>query len=339
MLRPTRLHRPALLAVLLALAPVMTAAAEPATANEGAYDAVLLDQVLVVGEQPGPGLWQVRRNGHVLWIMGTHSPLPKDLRWRSDEVARVLASSQALLRRPSADLDVGVFRGLALLPSLLGVRNNPGGRKLQEVVPMALYARWRPLQLQYLGRDRSAENWRPLFAARELWEKAVERTGLADRGMVAPVIDKLARRHKLKVIDPKLEVPLEQPRSAIREFKAGSLDDTECFARTIERLETDLALMRTRANAWARGDVAAFRKLSYVNQGSACLTAILNSAVVQQRGLQDVPQRVRALWLAEAEQALATYPSTFALLPMSELLAGDGPLAQLRSRGYEIVEP
>ena len=40
-----------------------------------------LEEVLVTGQQPGPGLWKVTRpgdpHGHVLWILGNYSPLPK----------------------------------------------------------------------------------------------------------------------------------------------------------------------------------------------------------------------------------------------------------------------
>lgn len=35
-----------------------------------------LDEVLVTGEQPGPGLWRVSANGNELWILGTLDPLP-----------------------------------------------------------------------------------------------------------------------------------------------------------------------------------------------------------------------------------------------------------------------
>jgi hypothetical protein len=38
-----------------------------------------LDQVLVTGEQPGPGLWKVSKDDHVLWILGTLAPLPQKM--------------------------------------------------------------------------------------------------------------------------------------------------------------------------------------------------------------------------------------------------------------------
>jgi hypothetical protein len=34
-----------------------------------------LEEVLVVGEHPGPGLWKVSKRSHSLFILGTHVPL------------------------------------------------------------------------------------------------------------------------------------------------------------------------------------------------------------------------------------------------------------------------
>ena len=47
-------------------------------------DALPLEEVLVTGQQPGPGLWKVTRpsdgTDHVLWVLGSYGPLPKKLR-------------------------------------------------------------------------------------------------------------------------------------------------------------------------------------------------------------------------------------------------------------------
>ena len=58
-------------------APASTAPAPLPPAN-----AVELQTVTVRGEQPGPALWEVRRGTHVLWIVGTLSPLPKHAEWQ-----------------------------------------------------------------------------------------------------------------------------------------------------------------------------------------------------------------------------------------------------------------
>ncbi|MGH8173547.1 MAG: TraB/GumN family protein, partial [Rhodanobacteraceae bacterium] len=100
-------------------------APEPAPAPAGAT--AELETIVVSGEQPGPGLWKVSSNDHVLWILGTLSPLPKGMAWRAKEVENTIANSQVVLDPPRIDVktDVGFFGKLRLLPTLIGVRDNP----------------------------------------------------------------------------------------------------------------------------------------------------------------------------------------------------------------------
>ena len=46
-----------------------------------------------------------------------------------------------------------------------------------------------------------------------------------------------------------------------------------------------------------------------------------------------------ALWLENADRALSNNDSTFAILPLKDLLRPDGPLSRLRERGCEVLEP
>ena len=62
--------------------------------------ATVLETVLVVGPQPGPGLWKVSKDGNVLWILATYGPLPEKLAWQSRQVERILAESQELYTEP-----------------------------------------------------------------------------------------------------------------------------------------------------------------------------------------------------------------------------------------------
>lgn len=301
----------------------------------------VLDAVVVSGVQPGPGLWRVSRGEHVLWVLGTLSPLPKRMKWVSREVEQVIAESQEVLLGPGAKLktEIGMFRGLLLLPAALGSRKNPEKQKLVDVVPPELYARWQPLKAQYMGRSRGIEKQRPLFAALKLYEKAINRNRMTQDNLVSPVVKKAAKKHKVPVNQPEIEIEIGDPREAIRDFADTRLDDLDCFSKTLDRLDTDLQTMRERANAWATGDVEMLRSLPFTDQNQVCADAILNAGVMRKRGLDDMRERFAEVWLTAAEAALAKNKSTFAVLPMRQLLAPDGYIAVLRERGYEVEEP
>jgi hypothetical protein len=319
----------------------------PVAAGAQAADAVepppAIEEVLVTGQQPGPGLWKVTRpadgTDHVLWILGSYGPLPKKLSWRSTELEAALAGSQAVIAPVSMRASVGALGGVTLLPSLVGARRNPDGARLEEVVPPELYARWLPLKERYIGRDGDVEKWRPIFAAQELYEQALRKSGLQPYGVVWPAVEKRARKAGVKIVEPEVEVRIDKPRAAIKEFKQAPLDDLECFAKTLERLESDLELMRVRANAWASGDVEKLRALAPVDNASACIAVALNSQVLQDRGAGDWPAQRAAAWLAAVETALAANVSTVAVLSIDQILRPDGYVAELRARGYVVEDP
>jgi uncharacterized protein YbaP (TraB family) len=316
-------------------------AAEAAIVDNNGTDPQLLEAVVVSGVQPGPGLWRVSKDDHVMWVLGTLTPLPKRMQWVSREVEQVLAESQLVLLGPGAKLKakIGLFRGLMLLPAALGSRKNPDKQKLVDVVPPELYARWLPLKAKYIGRSRGVEKQRPLFASQKLYEKAIARNRLTTESVVDPVVKKLAKKHKVPIDRPEIEIDIGDPKQAIKDFARDGLDDLDCFAKTLDRLETDLDTMRERANAWATGDIEALRGLPFTDQNQICADAVLNASVSRERGLDDLRQRLSTAWVDAAETAIASNQTTFAVLPMSQILKSDGYIAQLQARGYEVEEP
>jgi hypothetical protein len=318
---------------------VADAPVEPPS-SQGA-DPLDLDTVVISGRYLGPGLWKVRDGERTLWILGTQNPLPKRMEWDSTNVERRVASAQELLMPPTVDLDadVGFFRGLTMLPSLFKARKNPDGKTLGEVLPATQYARWQVLKQRYIGGDRGIEEWRPVFAALELYNKAITRSGMTQDPVVSDTVRKAAKRNKVKITTPTLKIKIANPKSALREFSSESLNDEECFRRTLDRIEGDLGTMAGRANAWAEGDVEALRSLPYQNQFTACSAVFTGTAIARKQGMQDIQARIENEWLAAAEKSLNQNASTFALLPVSQLLRPDGLLARLAAKGYTVEAP
>jgi len=299
-----------------------------------------LEPLVVSGIQPGPGLWKVRKGDHTLWVLGTVSPLPRRMEWESREVEQVIAQSQELIEPPAVRIDakLGFFGRLALAPKAFGARKNPDGQTLQQVVPPEMYARWLVLKRKYMGSDSGVENYRPILAAMELYKEAIEDVGLRQGGVVWPVVEKLAKRHKVPRTETRVTVMIEDPKVALNEFRNARLEDLDCFAKTLERLESDLGTMRERANAWAVGDLESLKALPYTDQNEACIRAAAESDVLRKR-TGDIEAQVAARWVGAAEAALAKNTTTFAVLPMRELTRPDGFVARLKAQGYVVEEP
>ncbi|MBO9664111.1 TraB/GumN family protein [Dokdonella sp.] len=323
----------------LALAGAVAAEEPPAAAPPPTVDAPVMDTVLVTGEQPGPGLWKVSKGDHVLWILGTWSPLPAGMSWRSKQAEELIAQSQEVLTTPRANVEIGFFRRLTLLPSLIGVRKNADGDKLEDVLPPDLYARWQVLKERYIGRDKGIERQRPMFAARELYRKAIAKSGLSLKNDAQSLVREIAKQHGVKVEEVNVEIEVDDPRQAIREFKSSPREaDVACLRATMDRLETDLAAMKQRANAWASGDLESLRNLPYVDQTRTCISGVASAPGLRER-IAAAQARVAEEWTRAAENALARNASTFAVLPMEELTKNDGWLSRLGAKGYAVEAP
>ncbi len=297
--------------------------------------------VIVTGDQPGPGLWLVRKGGNELYILGTLSPLAANIQLASSGIDAVISRSQEVIRAPSLSVgsDTSKFRLLLLVPSLIGIRNNPDRKTLKDVMPPTLYARWEPFKQRFLPGDDKVEKMRPMFAANELYRAAIKRSGMSNKDPSAALVTAAIEKHHPSVSVVKLELKIKDPKSVIRQMKTARFDDLACMQRTLDQLGVDMEVLRMRSNAWATGDIATLNANPVPSNYQACLDAVTESAMGQQIGMGDAQARVRTMWLAKAEQALAKNTTTFAILPISEILEAGGSLDALRRKGYTVLAP
>jgi hypothetical protein len=311
-----------------------------------------LDEVVVSGEYPGPGLWKITRpgdaSGHVMWIVGEPPPLPKRMKWKSKDIESIALGAQEILLdsgvRMDADEKIGFFRGITLLPAIFEARRNPDEAKLQDLVPPELYQRWLVQKKLYLGRESGIERWRPLFAADKLRKAAFDELKLNEGGAVREVIVKLAEKHKIKVTTPTLRYTIKRSevRTKLKEFSRESLPDVECFGTMLSLVEAlaDRETQDARAHAWAVGDHETLSRLPELpSPYLPCAMAVLGSQVAREVIPADVRDQVHALWLAAAEKSLAANSTTFAIVPFVKLTRAGGYLEMLRAKGYLIEAP
>jgi hypothetical protein len=324
----------------------------PVSAQESSTLEAPMDEIVVTGEFPGPGLWKVTRpgdtSGNTLWILGDPGPLPRSLTWRSNEIEATVSGAQEILFDSGVtikpDEKVGIWRGLTLVPAALKARHNPDGAKLEVVLPPELYTRWLVQKKLYLGRSGGVETWRPMFAAMKLQQEAEEKMEPTATDTVMKKIHELVAKQKIKQTFPMLEYTVKRSeiRARMKGFQKEALTDVECFAVTLDLVE---ALARrdvenARSKAWARGDLAALRSLPELpNPDPPCTMAIMSSQAARDLVPTDIAELQKAKWLEAVGASLAVNRSTFAVLPFHKLIRKDGYPDLLRAKGYLVEEP
>lgn len=329
--RPRR--APATLVLLLACLASRPGAAQDVGPPE-ATAPEQVEEVTVTGERAGPGLWKVRHGDNTLYLLATLSPLPRKVEWRSREVEAVLDRAQRLI--PSStdvDADIGPVKAVRLYMQFRRLRDNPGDDTLGAVLPPELFQRFETLRQRYAPRNTDLLERRPVIAASELWREALQSSGLTLRNDIGRTVTRLARSRKLPISEP--QVRIDDPQGALAEVaKIPVAAEIACMAATLDRLESDLAAARQRAEAWSIGDVAALRPAANEEQQEACWSALMTSPKIA-----EIRDRFDRAWFDLAVDSLERLPVTLAVVPIDLLLGRRGILERMRARGYEVDEP
>jgi uncharacterized protein YbaP (TraB family) len=293
-----------------------------------------VEEVEIFGDRPGPQLWKITNGDHVLWLLGILQPLPRRLQWQSAPVEEVLDHAREVIAEGGAvNAHLGLISGFRLYRQWRGLRVNPGERTLADVLPAGLYARFEALRAKYAPRDRDMVELRPIFAAGALFRAAAETVGLTLENDVHARVVKLAKKRDVPIRQVKID--LENPSETLAALGEIPLpQEIACLETTVARLETDVAAMRVRAQAWADGDLAAFRAAAYPDEQNACWNAIGSA-----KRIQPLVEKAQRDWLGLLDAALAGSDVSLAMQAMDRVLAPDGVLAYARNRGYDVRGP
>lgn len=310
-----------------------------------------LEEIVVVGRQPGPPLWRIGNGEHVLWLFPLLSPVPRGMIWEPNKVAAVLADADELLEAPNLTVaaarplllnPVNVWRGLRLAKRL---SRNPDEATLQDVLPPDVYARYAVLKEKYFPRDMDIERLRPSVVSGLMVGIIQEREGLTSDAEISRALRRLIRRNRgIKRTPIEIELEIEGGYREVAgrfETLVASLDraaELDCFESTLWQMEHDLESRKARANAWAQGRIDEFRALPLPGSDEdPCFMLLSGSS--EGDDLAAARARLDRLWLEEAERALRDNRTTFGIMSIVDLLRPEGPIAQLREKGYQVAEP
>jgi hypothetical protein len=280
-------------------------------------------EVTVVAERPGPRLWRVINGDHTVWILGTQTPVPQNMRWRSAEVERAIAGADEVLGAYSVSLSIA---DLEL----------PTPEPLKRVLSRKQYARWVAMRDKYIDPHVQTEKMLPTAAALHLQSGAYEHVALTSTEEIWSTIHDLARLHNVPIRSQAFTV---QPDTSIKINRREARRSGVLFLmETMDKLDTELTMSGKRANAWADGDLGELRRLAPTDESYAASFArswpFLSPAEVDHIIAQE-DTRLAAVF----EGALRRNRSTFAALPVYLLMKRNGALSILSAAGYRVEQP
>ncbi len=290
---------------------------------------VQLDELTVTGERSGPGLWHVHRGSAQLWILGSVSPLPKDMTWRSKQFEEVLnGADQVLVAKP---VEIGIARAMWLVVTEHSLILAPHGKKLKDLMPADLYARFARQRARFTDDPDKWERYRPLVASAFLEEDALHRIGLSTKLDLGEEVRSLAHKHHVRIEEFKI-AGLRDILDALKTMPPATED--KCVAASLATLETGLPRLIDRAQAWATGDVEKIQSLPESKEVAAC-----RAAITMESASGDLYSLLRRTWIDNMKQHLQQGGVTVAVVSMDMLLQPGGFLDALRAGGYEIDQP
>ena len=289
----------------------------------------VLDEVVVTGERSGPGLWHVRRGAAQVWILGSLSPLPKGITWRSKQVEQVIATASAVL--VGKPLEIGFARALWIFLTHHDLLVVSGGRRLKDVLPPELYRRFATQRARYANDADKWERYRPILAAAFLEESAFRQVGLSTRIDLGAAVRTLASKHDVRIE----EVRMAGVRDILDVLKAvPAATENKCMAAALSTIEIGLPRLIERAGAWTRGDIDAMQRLPDSSEDIAC-----RSALVADAGSADLLAQIERAWLSAIDEHMHGNDITLAVVNIDLLLERGGLLDELRARGYAVEAP
>jgi uncharacterized protein YbaP (TraB family) len=288
-----------------------------------------MEEVIVTSERPGPGLWHVHRGAANVWILGSISPLPRDITWRATQVETVLQStSQVLVQKP---LELSIPRILWMLIADRKYLMVMGGKRLKDVMPADLHARFAVQRSKVTDDAEKWEHYRPIIASAFLQQAAFHKVNLSMRLDLGAALRQLATKHGVRIEEVKVAGASDML-EALKTMPAAT--EQICVEASLHTIESGLPRLMERAQAWSDGNVERIENLPEMKEVDACRHALDDG-----KGASDVIGRIRQTWLDTIDRHLRSDGTTIAVINLDLLLERGGLLDQLRARGYEVDSP
>lgn len=307
---------------LVLLGQAAIAQVSPARPDPNDPDAVLVEELVVMGRLPGPGWWRVttQDGASIVYVLGSPSVAPKHMAWDQGTFNRHLAGAHAVIL-PYAGLRVHLMGAPGALFSYLRLRS---GRPFEDGLDPATRARFVAVRTR-LGQP--ADHYKvgnALAAGLMLLGDYRDQAGLTTTDP-EKLIKLLAQRQKVPVLQTSYDLGPLMGAVARTSQEAGRI----CLDEAIGTVEAGPAGVLAATRAWASGDVAG--ALGAERTYERCLAAT--------PGALAFDTRTKADQVAQIEAALKVPGHAIAVVRLRPLLAQGGVLDRLRAAGYVVKTP
>ena len=316
-------------ALALSLLVAGQAASPPPTVDlgqaPGQDESAVVAELTVTAKPPGPAIWLVEKDGAKLYVLGSATPLPHQLKWESPRLNKALDKASLVLVPPEAAVGVTQIAGFIL--KFGGGLRQPLGKSLESELPPDLRARFVESRTQARKGPGDYKNWKPAVAGFILLSDFRQAAGLSEAKPVSTV-ERMAKARKLKVKS------VGQYRMSAVTSIAGKLsaeDQLYCLRVALDEITYDGAHSTTIGRDWAEGDLGSVRARYRASAAQRCLMRAPGGQALLEKGV--------AQTTAAMADALKRPGVTVAVVDLGFLLPANGVLDRLKAAGATVSSP
>jgi len=288
-------------------------------------ESAVVAELTVVAKPKGPAIWLVEKDGAKLYILGSATPLPHQLKWESPRLNKALDKASLVLVPPEAA--VGVTQAAGFLLSFGGGLRQPMGKKLEDQLPDDLKARFVESRTQARKGAGDYKNWKPGVAGFLLLSDFRQAAGLSEAKPVSTV-ERMAKARKLKV-----KSVGQYRMSAVTSIaaKLSPEDQLFCLRVALDEIAYDGAHSTTIGRDWAEGDLGSVRARYRASGAQRCLLRAPGGAALLEKGVDQTADAMT--------DALKRPGVTVAVVDLGFLLPANGVLDRLKAGGATVSSP
>ena len=307
---------------------------------ERVENTITMAPVQVVANRPPP-MWEFTKEGKKIVLFGSHYPLLRDVQFNKALVERYAEQADVFVLGPGLVVDdsVSLWRGFALYSSIKKAQINPQNKTLKDVLPEHIYKRWEDHKTRYIGRNDKVDRKRPMYAAYELYRKAIKRVDISNDSYIVDLVERLAEKSGTELVDARLHIPVASNKSTAKNFVVPLSDDIACLEDTLDTIDVFLQYAPSAADAWANGDIDRYRhEIGQYPQPTFCWARLTNQSLASLAGVDNAHAKVPDHWIDVVYAQTEQHEVIFSYASARDIMENRGITERLLEDGWR-MEP